>query len=346
MAEKIGIFGGSFNPIHAGHINSIRHVMRKNKLTKVFVVPNNKSPLREQNDMPSGEDRINMIKLAIKDEKNVSIDDQEIIRGGLSYTIETIRFYESKYGSENIFLIIGADSFETFDQWKNYEDILKATNLIVTTRPHSDLPFEVEDFPKGIQPLVKTFEPNGVAKLKSGRQIIYTQLEDLDVSSTQIRKRFKLKRMVDQYLNFEVEQYIKDKELYQPLSLKIPDFENFTKICAQVLFDKKAITVRGFDLRKINAPSEFSLVCSGTSTKQTTSLANTLVRFVKEEYNVLPISLEGMDEGRWVLIDYGGLIVHVFYDYVRNEYRLEELWRQGIDLNLKDGSLGSVKTSK
>lgn len=337
MAEKIGIFGGSFNPIHAGHLNSIRTVMKKNKLTKMFVVPNSKSPLREQADMPSGEDRLNMVKLAIKDEKNVHVDDQEIIRGGLSYTIETIRYYESKYGSENIFLVVGADSFETFDQWKNFDDILKASNLIVTTRPGADLPFEVEDFPKGLQPLVKSFEPNGVAKLKSGRQIIYNHLEDLDISSTQIRKRFKIKKSVDQFLNFEVEGYIKDHGLYAPLSLKIPDFESFTKICAQVLFDKKAIAVRGFDLRKINAPSEFSIVCSGTSTKQTSSLANTLLKFVKEEYNVLPISLEGTEEGRWVLIDYGSLIVHVFYDYVRNEYRLEELWRQGLDLNLKDG---------
>lgn len=336
MAEKIGIFGGSFNPIHAGHLNSLRHVMKKNKLSKVFVVPNNKNPLRESGDMPSGEHRVNMIKLAIKDEKNISVDDQEVIRGGLSYTIETIRYYESKYGSENIYFIMGADSFESFDQWKNYEDILKAANLIVTTRPHSELPFEVEDFPKGLQPLIKSFEPNGVAKLKSGRQIIYTQLEDLDVSATQIRKRFKLKRSVDSYLTFEVENYIKEHDLYAALDKKIPDFEEFTKICAQVLFDKKGITVRGFDLRKINAPSEFALVCSGTSTKATVSLANTLIRFVKEEYNVLPISLEGIEEGRWVLVDYGALIVHVFYDYVRNEYRLEELWRQGIDLNLKD----------
>lgn len=339
MAEKIGIFGGSFNPIHVGHINSIRHVMKKNKLSKVFIVPNNQNPLRENTDMPSGEHRLNMIKLAIKDEKNVATDEQEILRGGPSFTIETIRFYESKYGSENIFFIMGADSFQNFDQWKNFEDIVKASNLIVTTRPHSELPFDVDDFPKGLQPLIKSFEPNGVAKLKTGRQIIYTQLEDLDVSATQIRKRFKLKRNVDSYLNFEVEQYIKENDLYSPLDKKIPDFEEFTRICAQVLFDKKGINVRGFDLRKLGASSEFTLICSGTSTRQTGALADSLVKFVKEEYNVLPISLEGVEEGRWVLVDYGALIIHVFYDYVRNEYRLEELWRQGIDLNLKDTTI-------
>lgn len=336
MKEKIGIFGGSFNPIHAGHLNSLRMVMDKNKLTKVFVVPNNKNPLRQEAEMPSGEDRINMIKLAIKDEKGVSVDEQEVSRGGVSYSIETVRYYESKYGSENIFLIMGADTFEALDQWKNFEDVLKATNLIVTTRPHSELPFEIEDFPKGVQPLIKSFEPNGTAKLKTGRQIIYTQLNDLDISATQIRKRLKLRRSVDSYLSFEVENYIKENDIYAPLDRKIPDFEEFTRLCAQVLFDKKGINVRGFDLRNLSAPSEYSLICSGTSTKQTAALANSLVRYVKEEFNVLPISLEGVGEGRWVLVDYGALIVHVFYDYVRNEYRLEELWKEGIDLNLQD----------
>lgn len=338
MAEKIGIFGGSFNPIHMGHLNSLRTVMKKNKLSKVFIVPNNQNPLRENSDMPTGEHRLNMIKAAIKDEKNVAVDDQEVARGGASYTIETLRYYESKYGSENIYFIMGADSFEQFDKWKNFDEILKTSNLIVTSRPHSELPFDVEDFPKGVQPLVKSFEPNGVAKLKSGRQIVYTHLEDMDVSATQIRKRMKLRRSVDSFLSFEVEQYIKENDLYAPLDKKIPDFEEFTRICAQVLFDKKAIAVRGFDLRKLNAPSEFSLVSSGTSTKQTVSLANSLVKFVKEEYNVLPISFEGIEEGRWVLVDYGGLIVHVFYDYVRNEYRIEELWQKGIDLNVKDST--------
>jgi nicotinate-nucleotide adenylyltransferase len=63
------------------------------------------------------------------------------------------------------------------------------------------------------------------------------------------------------------------------------------------------------------------------------------VQAVKDEYNVLPLSVEGFDEGRWVLVDYGSLIVHVFYDFVRQEYSLEKLWKDGKDLNLKDSTL-------
>ena len=337
MAEKIGIFGGSFNPIHNGHLNSLRTVMKKNKLSRVFVVPNNQNPLRKtETDMPSAKDRIEMVKRAIKDEKNVFVDDQEVTRGGPSYSIETIRYYESKFGSENIYFIMGADSFQDLDQWKNFEDILKSTNIIVTTRPQSELPFEIEEFPKGVQPFIRTFEPNGVAKLKTGRQISYTQLDDLDISATQIRKRLKLGRSADQFISFEVEQYIKEQDLYAPLKNKIPDFATFTQFCAQVLFDRKAIGVKGFDLTNMAASSEYTLIASGTSTRQTAAFAEQIVRAVKEEFNVLPLSYEGEEEGRWVLLDYGALIIHLFYDFVRQEYRLEDLWKDGKDMQLTD----------
>lgn len=335
--EKIGIFGGSFNPVHVGHLNSLRTVIAKNKLIKIFVIPNAQNPLKEgEVDTPTAEDRIQMLKLALQDEKNVTIDDQEIKRGGKSYSFETIRHYSSKYGAENIYFIMGADSFLELDQWKFFEEILKETNLIVTTRPGAELPFEKEDFPLGIQPFIKAIEANGVIKLKTGRQIIYTQLEDLNISATHLRKRLRLSKNVDQFLTYEVEQYIREKGLYAPLKIKIPDFESFTKQCAQVLFNKKAIRLKAIDLRKLSAPSEFAIICSGTSTKQTLSLAESVISWVKEEYGVLPISVEGASEGRWVLVDFGSLIIHIFYDFVRQEYRLEDLWKEGCDLNLQD----------
>lgn len=336
MSEKIGIFGGSFNPVHLGHLNSLRTVLKKNKLSKIFLVPNSKNPLKKVEDAPAAEHRLNMVKLAIKDDPQFSVDDQELARGGTSYSIETIRFYESKYGAENVYFILGADSFESFDKWKNFEDILKATNLIVTTRPHSELPYSVDEFPEGIKSFIRTFEASGRVKLKTGREIIYTQLDDMDISATNVRKRLKLARSVDQLLTFEVEHYIKEHDLYPQLDVRIPDFVEFTKWCSQILFDRKALNVKGFDLTKLSAPSEYAIVASGTSTRQTVAIAEAVLRAVKEEYGVFPISVEGMEEGRWVLIDYGGLIIHLFYDYVRNEYRLEDLWKQGVDLELID----------
>lgn len=87
------------------------------------------------------------------------------------------------------------------------------------------------------------------------------------------------------------------------------------------------------------APSEFTLVASGTSTRHAASLAENLVTAVKDEFHLHPQSVEGLDEGRWVVVDYGSLIVHIFYDFVRQEYNLEGLWKMAKDLGIKDPNL-------
>lgn len=336
MSEKIGIFGGTFNPFHMGHLNSIRTVMKRAELDKIYVVPASQNPLKKDEDMPSPEDRLEMVKIALRDEDDIVIDDQEIRRGDVSYTIETLRYYVSKFGSENVYLIMGADAFGDLDLWKNYEDILKETNVLVTTRPNSVLPLSISEFPKGIQGFVKDFNYSGVATLKTGRKIQFLQLKDVDVSASSVRKKLRSGKSVDKALAIEVEKYIKEKELYSPISGKIPDFEKFTGFCSQVMFDKKAINVKGYDLRKVQAPSEYALICSGTSTRTSSALAENIRRAVKEEYGVNPLSVEGMDEGRWVLLDYGSLIIHIFYELVRNEYRLEDLWKTAKPLGLQD----------
>ncbi len=334
-ATKIGIFGGSFNPVHVGHLNSLRAVAKREKLKKIFVVPNAQNPLKTSDNIVDGKHRLAMLELALKDDPQFVVDDQEIKRGGKSYAIETLRYYISKYSSENIYLILGADSFENFDQWKNFEEILQEVNIIVTSRPKAVLPYDKEDFPKGVQPHIKDIDFKGVVKLKGGRTIRFAQLDDIDVSSTQIRKNLKLKKNVDQFLTFEVEKYIKENDVFPPLEVKIPDFREFVHFCAQNLADKKALGIKAFDLTQIVAPSEYAVVASGTSTKQAQSFAEQLARKVKEEYGVDALTMEGLEEGRWVVIDYGSLIVHVFYDFVRNEYRIEDLWKTGKEIQLK-----------
>lgn len=87
-------------------------------------------------------------------------------------------------------------------------------------------------------------------------------------------------------------------------------------------------------MRNLVSPTEFSLIASGTSTRHAVSLAENLIQAVKEEYGAYPQSLEGITEGRWVLVDYGSLIVHVFYDFARQEYQLEQLWKEGKEVQL------------
>lgn len=340
MKNKIGIFGGTFNPFHMGHLNSIQTVFKKFGLSKIFVVPTFQNPLKKEGLIPDSKHRLEIVRLALKDmgDKFI-IDDQEIKKSDVTYSIETIRYYASEFGPENIYFIMGADSFQELDLWKDYEEILKKTNLIVTTRPNTLLPLTVNEFPEKLQHFISEFDFSGVAKLKTGRLIHFIQLQDLDISSSQVRKKIQAGRAVDSSLSMEVEKYIKENDIYPLISKKISDVDKFLRFCAQILFDKKAIGVKGFDLRKIDAPSEYTLIASGTSPRAASALAENIVRSVKEEYGVNPISLEGAEEGRWVLVDYGMLIVHIFFEPVRTEYRLEDLWKRGIDLGLQDESL-------
>ena len=136
----------------------------------------------------------------------------------------------------------------------------------------------------------------------------------------------------------KVLNYIKENNLYKTTNAKISDFKKFASFCAQILFDKKAIAVKGYDIEKISSTCDIALIASGTSTRHASSMAENLVRAVKDEFNLYPLGIEGVDEGRWVVVDYGALIVHVFYDFVRQEYRLEDLWKEGAELKLADQS--------
>lgn len=333
---KIGIFGGGFNPPHLGHVTSIQTVHKKLGLDHVFVIPNFQNPLKTPIEGPSPQDRLKMTELAVKDlGSTVTVDDLEIKRGGPSFTIDTIKTYRKKYSAEELFLIIGLDNFETFNRWKDYKKIITECNLIVTTRPGHNLPASKEDLPEFWKELVVEYDFNYL-ELSTGRHIQQIQIKDVDTSSSDLRKMIRSGKSSIKHLPLAVETYIHEKQLYRPVGDKIGDFEKFTDFCAQQLFNKKAINLRGYDLRQMSAPTEFALVCSGTSSRHTAALAQNLSQSVKEEFGVFPQGLEGISEGRWVVMDYGSLMIHIFYDFVRSEYRLEDLWRTAQELKLED----------
>lgn len=337
---KIGIFGGSFNPPHMGHINAIQTVAKKAGLGKVHIIPAAQNPLKTPVEGPTPEQRVELTRLAFDQYgETYFVDDQEIKRGGMSYTIDTVMNLRKSYDANDLYLVVGADKFEELSQWKDYQKILTEANLIVTTRPGYDMPDSLDEMPGYLKPLVAEFDFNFI-ELNTGRNIQFITLRDVEVSSSEVRKWLRSGKPVEKYLPLSVESYIKEHKLYRNLGDRIGDYTKFTEFCANVLFAKKGINVRGFDLTSMSAPSEYTLIASGTSTRHAAAMAENIVMAVKEEYNVHPQSIEGVDEGRWVLVDYGSLIIHVFYDFVRQEYSLENLWREGKDMGLKDPYVG------
>lgn len=324
--KKIGLFGGNFDPFHYGHLNSMLSVAEHFGLDRIKAVPAFVSPLRLQTQGSTPEQRLAMLKLGTKDHTDlIDIDTCELDRGGVSYTIDTVESCLRGADAPDVFLIVGMDQFLQFDKWKDFGKILSLADLIVTSRPGIELPYSLEDWPVAVRSLVADHDSQQ-AMLKGGRTIHFFQLEDVEAAGTEIRKKVRFGQSISALVPPAVEEYIRSHKLYQSVQENIGDFEKFAEYCSKALIDKGGINVQTYDLRERTAPAEFTVIGSGTSTRHASALADHLVREVKKDYGVWPENLEGIGEGRWVVVDYGALIIHVFYDFVRQEYRLEELW--------------------
>ncbi|MDO9464183.1 MAG: nicotinate-nucleotide adenylyltransferase [bacterium] len=192
---RIGIMGGTFNPIHYGHLVSASEVCSKFKLDKVIFVPSSINPLKNTSNLVGAHHRLKMIKLAIADNPRFEDSDIEIKRGGASYTIDTIKTFVKKYGKDvNIYFIIGTDAFLEINSWASPDALLRMCKFIVTTRPGYDIK---------------------EAKLVFKKYIEIMKITYLKISSSDIRERIKSGTPIRYLLPKKVEDYIQKHELYK-----------------------------------------------------------------------------------------------------------------------------------
>lgn len=326
---KIGVFGGSFNPPHAGHLNVVSSVIQKMGLDKILVIPSFQNPLKlnDSHHLAEAQHRYEMAQLAFGTLGSpVDVLPLEIERKGSSYTIDTLNQLKVEYPQAKFYLIIGADNLNTFTEWKNWQQILTECDLIVTTRPGWEIPHEKESLPEDMRGLVSSFDFN-MAELSTGHTVHFLNLKDITVSSTEVRRLIQIGKSTSQVLTLDVENFIRDHNVYPKLNERVDDYRRLTHECVNWMLDRKALNLRAFDLNGVGAISDFALIGSGTSTKHVSSIADYLKQEIKREYNILPQAVEGMSDGKWVVLDYGILVIHVFYEYVRQAYALEQLWK-------------------
>jgi nicotinate-nucleotide adenylyltransferase len=132
---KIGILGGTFNPIHLGHLILAEEVREKLVLDKLIFVPANMPPHKDNGDIARPAHRLAMLRLAIKENNFFSVSDIEIKRGGRSYTIDTINDIKVKYPRDELCFITGSDLLRYLAEWKDLSQILKIVKFVVATRP-------------------------------------------------------------------------------------------------------------------------------------------------------------------------------------------------------------------
>lgn len=325
-SERIGILGGIFNPVHVGHLNAALTVKNKLELDRVILIPSFKPPHREVTG-PSPKDRALMLKAAIKPYSDeLEVDDIELKRKGVSYTVDTLEAYNKKFKADNLFFIMGADAFWDFPRWKNFEKLIKLAHFVVVSRPGREISLEALDLSPELQPYVKASDRNK-AILNSGRTIIRLQLEDKNVSSTEVRKKLRNNGHVRDLVPASVLEIIDKKGFYRKTSPLISDYREFAQFCARKAQDKKALALKVYDMTAENSYTDYSIICSATSTRHAAAVAQNIIDSAKEEFGVIPLSFEGAREGLWVLIDFGAVIIHVFEDAVRAQYNIENLWK-------------------
>ena len=134
----VGIYGGAFDPVHNGHLALVNEMLSSGVCSRIKLIPAAHSPLKNKASA-SQDDRLNMLKLAVDSNSFVEIDELEINRSGVSWTIETIRTLTENSPQITFKLIIGQDNLDSFDKWKNYEEILDMVDLIVIPRGDGDM---------------------------------------------------------------------------------------------------------------------------------------------------------------------------------------------------------------
>lgn len=134
---KIGIFGGSFDPPHIGHLLIAEVTRLSLGLDRVYFVPVYKPPHKAGNHPATAQDRLTMAKLSVRGNRHLKVSDIELKRGGVSYTIDTVRAFRKQFPGAELFLILGGDSLRQFHRWKSPAGILKEVTLAVYHRPGS-----------------------------------------------------------------------------------------------------------------------------------------------------------------------------------------------------------------
>ncbi|MGD9238189.1 MAG: nicotinate-nucleotide adenylyltransferase [Desulfobacterales bacterium] len=219
---RIGLFGGTFDPIHRGHLWAASQVKKIFNLDPIYLIPAALPPHKAPVSVASADDRLEMIKLAIGGIAGVAVSDVELQRSGPSYTIDTVYHFKSTQPDDTrIFLIMGTDAFLEIDSWKSHRELLKQISVIVMARPPARRQGEQQgwkhlgDFLKSNISADYCFSDAQDAFISAGLQPIHIcDVNAMDISSTRIRQAVKQKQTIENWVPAPVAEYIHQKGLY------------------------------------------------------------------------------------------------------------------------------------
>ncbi len=219
--RRIGLFGGTFNPIHNGHLHVASTVLKKLSLTQVLFIPTGHPPHKDPTAILASEDRLQMLALALSPHASFAVCDEEVRRAGVSYTIDTLRILKKKYPDARLFFIVGVDAFAQIETWKTPEQLVQVCDFAVISRPR----FPFSKLPQ-FGPLEK-LDRSCLDQLDEGTLQIYPfslsdqtvchflNIPHSEVSASEIRGRISAAKPLKNLLPHPVQSYIIKRNLYK-----------------------------------------------------------------------------------------------------------------------------------
>ncbi len=210
---KVGFLGGTFDPVHYGHLALGRGVARELDLDTLYFVPAPSPPHKMEQHITSFRHRVAMLELAIAADPCLKISEIEAARSGPSYTIDTLYQFRQQLGPEAaFFFVMGLDAFAEINTWKSYKELLTAASFVVIDRPDHKL-ISLEQVIDEFFPYYCKKRP-GLWETEMQNKIYSFTMEPVPVSSTLVRERLRSERSVRGFVPAEVAEYIEKRKLY------------------------------------------------------------------------------------------------------------------------------------
>ncbi|MGH8012316.1 MAG: nicotinate-nucleotide adenylyltransferase [Candidatus Binataceae bacterium] len=210
---RVGLYGGSFNPIHYGHLRAAEEDREAMKLDLIYFIPAASPPHKMEGELATPDHRLQMVRLATKGNRHFMVSDVEVRRSGRSYTIDTVRYFlNTTRGQANLFLIMGGDQFEELDTWKESEELTRLCNIVVHTRKsgtaeHSGVSLA------GLNRFGYIGKDNHYVH-PSGQTLSFLSTTYFPISATGIREKIKAHQSIRYLLPSDVRDYIERHGLY------------------------------------------------------------------------------------------------------------------------------------
>jgi nicotinate-nucleotide adenylyltransferase len=206
---KWGLFGGTFDPVHVGHLRCAEEVLELFALDKVFFIPAHRQPLKTDREILSFHHRERMISLAVAGNPSFAVSDMEEKRGGRSYSVATVRsFLKTAPAGTELYFILGQDAFSEIPRWKEWDELLRLCNFIVMTRPGHPRKTPRDIFPSPVASQFSYDDDADGFMGPAGRFIFFRTLTLLDISSTDIRNRVEGHQSIRYLVPEPVREYI------------------------------------------------------------------------------------------------------------------------------------------